>query len=80
MVHAICATGVPEERFVVRHREAPRPFADVRAAVRWQLERDGVVDTEQLPNCTFDDASLWSHRRDGAARGSLAAVIALAVP
>lgn len=80
VVDAICATGVPEECFVVRPKAAPRPFADVRAAVRWQLGRDGVHSIEQLPNCTYDDASLWSHRRDGSARGSLAAVIALAVP
>ena len=77
VVEAICATGVPESVFVQRPARAPRPFADVRAAARWQLERDAHMQVVQLPQCTFDDATLWSHRRDGLARGSLAGVIAI---
>jgi hypothetical protein len=77
VVDAICATGVPAAEFVVRLPGAPRPFADVRAAARWQLSRDGVARIEQLPQCTYTDPTLWSHRRDGLSRGSLAAVVGL---
>ena len=78
VVAAISGTGVPEERFVLRPPDRPRPYADVRAAVRWQLEQHGPMVIETIDHCTFDDPSLWSHRRDGLARGSLAALVALA--
>ncbi|HCH63477.1 MAG TPA: peptidoglycan editing factor PgeF [Deltaproteobacteria bacterium] len=77
VVDAIRATGVPVDAFVQRPAGAPRPFADVRAAARWQLQREGIHDIEQLPHCTYDDPSLWSHRRDGRTRGSLAALIGM---
>ena len=78
VVDQICATGVPEACFVTRPPGAPRPFADVRAAARWQLQRDGITSLETLDRCTFDDPTLWSHRRDGLSRGSLAALVAIA--
>ncbi len=77
VVAAIGATGVPSSVFVARPAGAPRPFADVRAAARWQLARDGVTCIEQLPQCTYADPALWSHRRDGRSRGSLAALVGL---
>lgn len=77
VVEAIVATGVPEDAFVQRPPGAPRPFADVRAAAHHQLAALGVSTIEQLPHCTFDDLQLWSHRRQGLERGSLAAVIAM---
>ena len=78
-VAAICATGVPESVFVARLPGRPRPLADVRAAARWQLSKLAVhVDPiERLSDCTFEDPHLWSHRRDGARRGTLAGLLAM---
>jgi YfiH family protein len=77
VVEAIVQTGVPESVFVSRPPQAHRPFADVRAAAHHQLAQLGVIAIDQLPHCTFSDSSLWSHRRDGLSRGSLASMIAM---
>ena len=79
VVDAICATGVPESAFVVRPPEGPRPLADVRSAAHWQLENlcGNVHIVERLPDCTYTDPSLWSHRRDGARRGTLAGLLVM---
>ncbi len=76
VVAGISAQGVPESVFVRTITNAPRPFVDVRAAAVFQLQQLGVVTVECATDCTAEDPLLWSHRRDGASRGSLAGVIA----
>lgn len=76
VVDAIAETGVPHSVFVKRPTGAPRPFADVGAAAQHQLERAGVVAL-RLPHCTVSRDDLWSHRRQGSRRGSLAALIGM---
>lgn len=76
VVEALAGTGVNRDRFVVRPK-AGRPHADLREVARAQLRDAGVADIEVLPHCTWDTPGFWSHRRDGAARGSLAALIGM---
>ena len=66
---------VPTEVFLRPGRRPERWQVDLRAAVAWQLQRGGVDQVEVLPDCTFSDPLLHSHRRDAAAAGRLAAVI-----
>lgn len=47
---------------------------DLGAGVRAQLDAAGVAH-EPVGGCTMEDASLWSHRRQGAAAGRLAALV-----
>ncbi len=75
VVQGIAAAGVPEGWFVDRSR--PRAHVDLRAAVAWQLAEAGVSTIAHIRRCTFLDAGLYSHRRDGAATGRQAAVIGL---
>lgn len=77
LVQQLRATGVPEEVFVRRRPGAPRPHADLRRVALAQLLQVGVAEVEVLPHCTWATPGLWSHRRDGLARGSLAAAIGL---
>jgi len=79
VIEAICASGVPESAFVARLPSRPRPLADVRSAARWQLSHLGfdVDPIERLTDCTFEDPDLWSHRRDGSSRGTLAGLLAM---
>lgn len=50
------------------------PALDVGAGVRAQLEREGV-EVREVPGCTRESASLYSHRRDGRGAGRTAGVI-----
>lgn len=77
VVEQLLATGVPEREFVRRLPGAARPHADLRRVARAQLRQAGVAEVEVLPQCTWATPGLWSHRRDGLARGSLAAAIGL---
>lgn len=50
------------------------PALDLGAGVRAQLDRAGAT-VELLGPCTLESATLYSHRRDGAAAGRLAGLI-----
>jgi YfiH family protein len=70
--------AVPDESIVQRDR-GPKPYVDLRLAVRLQLRALGVADAaiEDVPGCTKCDAErFFSHRRDGARSGRLLAAIA----
>ena len=73
VVAGILATGVPEHVFVQRRHKA---HVSLASAVRYQLERVGVVHQDQIGGCTFEDLKYFSHRRDGSDTGRLAGVIA----
>lgn len=69
------ARWVDPEVFVDRSRD--KPHVDVAAAAVAQLRAVGVRRVERLPNCTWCDDSLWSHREQGPAAGRNAAVIGM---
>lgn len=75
VVAAFEEAGIPRAVFLVE-TGGPRPHVDPKAAVAWQLAAGGVDRVEVLPQCTFSDPTLHSHRRDGAASGRLAALVA----
>lgn len=52
------------------------PALDLGAAVRAQLERDGVTVVD-VSRCTLESPDLYSHRRDGASAGRLAGLVRL---
>lgn len=52
------------------------PALDLGAAVRAQLEREGVTVVD-ASRCTRESPDLYSHRRDGASAGRLAGVVRL---
>ena len=58
---------------------AGTPGLDLRAGVRWQLDRAGVADVTVVEACTFEDDAWFSHRGAGPGRpeGRFAAVVAL---
>lgn len=74
VVQGLRAAGLDDRDFL--HPGGDRPHVDLRAAVRAQLLRAGVGRVDVLPHCTVHDPRLHSHRRDGAASGRQAAVIA----
>ncbi|MBN2798018.1 MAG: laccase domain-containing protein [Deltaproteobacteria bacterium] len=74
VIAALVAAGLPRE---VVCRPGARPHADLAAAIRYQLAQSGVLVVEEVGRCTLQDPSLWSYRRDGAAAGRQAGVVAL---
>ena len=72
------ASLLPEDAFVSRTQ--PRPHVDLKAANRVLLEQEGVGLIDVLPQCTFSDSSFFSHRREGARTGRMAAVIGMVSP
>jgi YfiH family protein len=52
------------------------PALDLGAAVRAQLEREGVTVVDAA-RCTRESPDLYSHRRDGASAGRLAGLVRL---
>lgn len=74
VVEGIASSGVPANVFASRE-EGQRPHVDLRAAVRWQLHRQGVTAVETLPQCSFGQPNLHSHRRDRQDSGRMAAFI-----
>lgn len=50
------------------------PSLDLGAGVRAQLEAEGV-DVTDVPGCTRETDTLYSHRRDGARAGRLAGLV-----
>ena len=50
------------------------PSLDLGAGVEAQLDAADVTH-ERVGGCTLEDASLWSHRRDGARAGRLAGLV-----
>lgn len=54
-----------------------RPHVDLHAAVRWQLERLGVLTVDVVGGCTrCDPERYFSFRRDGARSGRMVGVVA----
>lgn len=74
VVRGLRGAGLDEDDFLLGGGE--RPHVDLRAAVAAQLRRLGVTRVAILPHCTVNDTRFHSHRRDGAASGRQAAVIA----
>ena len=68
-VHADLASAI--------HRDlGPKPHIDLQAALITQLTRAGVSAIDAAPLCTVQNpADFYSHRRDHALTGRLAAVI-----
>ena len=64
---------LPEEVFV--QRSGGRPRVDLKAANRALLVKAGVNEIDVLPHCSLSSRDFYSHRRDGAATGRMAAVI-----
>ena len=63
----------------LRHSGA-RPHVDLKAANAALLRQAGVEEIDILPHCTFEDEAFFSHRRDGALTGRMAAVIGFCAP
>lgn len=74
VVDGLRAAGIPLAVFL-RPRPGRRPTVDLAAAVAHQLRAAGVGAVEVLPDCTFQDRGLHSHRRDGDAAGRNAGLI-----
>ncbi|MFC4787337.1 polyphenol oxidase family protein [Nocardioides sp. MAHUQ-72] len=70
-MRAEVATRVPE---TYAHTRWGTPSLDLGAGVRAQLDVLGVEVTE-VGRCTLEDATLHSHRRDGAAAGRMAGLV-----
>ena len=56
-------------------RGGARPHVDLKAANAAILTHAGVLDIDVLPHCTHSDEAFFSHRREGASTGRMAAVI-----
>ncbi len=68
VAEAIAGSVRPEARErVVRPGRPGHAQADLRAAIRAQLEQRGVppASIEVHPSCTYDDERFFSYRRDG---------------
>jgi len=59
----------------IRARPRARPTADLKLAIRLQLESAGVTAFDSLPHCTFLDQNLFSHRRDRGKTGRMIGII-----
>lgn len=68
------AEAAAQERAAYAETTWGTPALDVGAAVRDQLERDGV-EVVDVGGCTREDARLHSFRRDGEAAGRCAGVV-----
>ncbi len=75
VVEALLTSTANDAGFVVGRSPRGRPLVDVARAVASQLTDAGVGEVERLLDCTFEQGTLWSHRRDGAAGGRQAAWI-----
>ena len=73
VVDGIVGAGVPKDVFV--HDRQPRPYVDLKAAARFQLQSARVPNIDVLPHCTFLDDRFHSYRRDGNRSGRLAGFI-----
>lgn len=64
---------------LVYHGDNPKPFADLWTANRKMLLRAGILEEHitVAGECTCHDERYFSHRRQGAARGSLAAFLSI---
>jgi polyphenol oxidase len=76
VVEGLRAADVPEEVYLHGASAAGRALVDLAAVVAFQLRRSGLLETWVDGRCTTRSAELWSHRRDGAAAGRFAGVIA----
>jgi len=74
VISGVAASGVPTDVFV-RRDLGPRPHADLKAAVAWQLHRCGITAVSTLPHCSVSDPRLHSYRRDRGDSGRMAAFI-----
>jgi len=82
VVDGLLAAGVPAEAWSVDPSVASsnKPHVDLGAAVRHQLLAAGVSDVHRVERCTFSEPELHSWRRDGAASGRQAGLIAMVAP
>lgn len=76
VVDALIAVGFDRAR-VARPGPRGREHADLAAATVAQLQGAGVQMVDLVNPCTIEARGLHSHRRDGAAAGRQAALIAL---
>lgn len=74
VVEALAAIGLDPRDFLVEGAEAPH--VDLSRAVAAQLAAAGIGAIDRSVRCTASDPELYSHRRDGAAAGRQAGVIA----
>ena len=77
VVEGIEAAGVPRDVFVLEGRA--KAHVDLGAAVAWQLQACGVTRVHRMNRCTHGEQDLHSYRRNGAAAGRQAALIARAL-
>lgn len=75
VVQGLRGTGLSDEVFL-RPRPGARDHVDLGAAVEAQLRRAGVPRVDRVAGCTFTDPRFFSHRRDGAAAGRQAGLVA----
>lgn len=75
VVEGLRRAGVPEASFL-RPGPGPRDHVDLGGAVEAQLRAAGVLRIDRVAGCTFGEPRFHSHRRDGAAAGRQAGLIA----
>ncbi|HET6569455.1 MAG TPA: peptidoglycan editing factor PgeF [Rhodothermales bacterium] len=69
-----------DDRFVVQRSGAPRPFVDLKAAIRAQLVEEGVTPghIEVSPHCTFSQTStFFSYRAESGTTGRMMGFIGM---
>lgn len=77
VARALGAAGVPEAAWRAGGR-GEKHLVDLAGAAEAQLRAAGVVRVERTGGCTLTEpARFWSHRREGAAAGRQAGLIAL---
>lgn len=69
-----------DDRFVVRQSDAPRPFVDLKGAIRAQLMEVGVEpgSIEVSPHCTFSETdAFFSYRAESGTTGRMMGFIGM---
>ena len=75
VVESIIAMGIP--RTVFCRESIPRPYVDLRTAVKYLLTSLEVELLYCDPRCTYNDSSLASYRRDGPLASRIITAVAL---
>jgi polyphenol oxidase len=66
----------PNDAVVLRRKEWVKPHVDVVSAIQSQLRAAGITQVDVVGACSFARSDLYfSHRRDGASSGRMAAMI-----
>ncbi len=68
---------VPQSPFANRHSPIAKYHLDIRAANRWLLDEVGLLETNSVERCTFEDDKLFYSARRDKTTGRNLAVIAL---